>query len=117
MTLIDLENGTGACAEEGTGATNASVRGTAPHRRYVGVRFTVGVPSALNHTDAPGAPAPLNFAAMAWSWQFGRKFMKIEVTDPAGAAGTWSENTFFVHLGSTGCIGQPRDGPDRQVLG
>lgn len=110
VTLIDLENGSGSCAEEGTRATNAFVRGTAPHDKYVGVRWTVGVPSALNHTDAPAAPAPLNLAAMAWSWQVGRKFVKIEVTDPAGAAGTWSDNTFFVHIGSTGCTGNPATG-------
>ena len=110
MTLIDLENGTGSCAEEGTAGTNASVRGTVPHGKYIGVRYTIGVPFELNHTDAPAAPAPLNSAAMAWSWQGGRKFTKIEVTDPGGATGTWSAKTFFVHLGSAGCTGNPATG-------
>ena len=40
---------------------------------------------------------------MGWSWQAGRKFMKIEVTQPAG--GSWLSDSFFVHLGSTSCTG------------
>lgn len=110
VTLIDLEDGRGTC-EGGTRGTNAFVRGTVPRGEYVGARWTVGVPFALNHTDATTAPAPLNSAAMAWSWQVGRKFTKIEVTDPGtpGAA-PWSARTFFVHLGSTGCTGNPATG-------
>src|SRR5687767_3154402 len=86
VTLIDLEDGTGACAEEGTKGTNDLVRGTVPRGKYVGLRWTVGVPFALNHSDAPASPAPLNSAAMAWSWQSGRKFTKIEFADPGGGA-------------------------------
>ena len=100
VTLIDLENGTGACAEEGTKATNAHVRGTVPAGTYRGLSYKVGVPSRLNHTDVAGAPSPLNLAAMGWSWQFGRKFLKIETADPS----------FMVHLGSTGCTGNPATG-------
>lgn len=100
VTLIDLENGTGACAEEGTKATNARIRGTVPKGSYKGLSYTVGVPSALNHTDVAGAPSPLNLAALGWSWQFGRKFVKIETSDP----------TFLVHVGSTGCTGNPATG-------
>ena len=110
VTLIDLENGTGSCAVDGTAAMNANVRGTAPKGRYVGVRWTLGVPFKLNHTDAPAMPAPLNSAAMAWSWQVGRKFTKIEFTDPAGATGPWTANAFYVHLGSVGCEGNPATG-------
>lgn len=110
VTLIDLENGTGNCAVDGTPGMNAVVRGTAPAGKYVGARWTVGVPFALNHTDAPATPAPLNSAAMAWSWQGGRKFTKIELTDPGGATGTWKAKTFFVHLGSAGCTGNPATG-------
>jgi uncharacterized repeat protein (TIGR04052 family) len=100
VTLIDLENGTGACSEDGTKATNAKVRGTVPAGRYAGLRYTVGVPAALNHTDLAAAPAPLNLTAMGWSWQVGRKFLKIETADPS----------FMVHLGSTGCTGNPASG-------
>ena len=87
VTLIDLENGAGACAEDGTPGTNASVIGTVPAGKYVGVRWTLGVPFALNHTDTSSSSGPLGLSSMAWSWQFGRKFVKIEFADPA-AAGT-----------------------------
>ena len=50
----------------------------------------MGVPFALNHTDTAAAPKPLDIQAMTWSWQAGRKFAKIELTDPAGTPGTWS---------------------------
>jgi uncharacterized repeat protein (TIGR04052 family) len=110
VTLIDLENGTGSCAVDGTAGMNAVVRGTVPKGKYVGVRWTVGVPFELNHTDAPAVPAPLNSAAMAWSWQSGRKFTKIEFADPGGATGSWTAKTFFLHLGSAGCEGNPATG-------
>jgi uncharacterized repeat protein (TIGR04052 family) len=109
VTLIDLEDATGACAD-GTPGTNAAVRGTVPRGKYVGVRWTVGVPFALNHTDTPAAPAPLNTTAMAWSWQSGRLFTKIEFSDPGGDAGSWAAKAFFVHLGSAGCSGNPATG-------
>lgn len=109
VTLIDLENGTGSCAAEGTKAMNASVRGTVPEGTYTGVRYSVSVPESLNHTDVTVTPAPLNLTAMAWSWQFGRKFAKIEVSEaPGGPA--WAVKTFYVHLGSTDCKGDPAAG-------
>jgi uncharacterized repeat protein (TIGR04052 family) len=109
VSLIDLENGTGACSA-GTAAMNASLTGTAPTATYVGVEYTLGVPFALNHTDYATATKPLDVQAMAWSWQVGRKFAKVEVTDPDGAAGSWVAKTFNVHLGSTGCTGNPANG-------
>ena len=84
VTLIDLENGTGSCSVDGTKGMNASVKGTVAHGEYVGASWTVGVPFALNHTDAAATPAPLNSVAMGWSWQIGHKFTKIEVSDPGG---------------------------------
>lgn len=108
-TLIDLENGAGSC-DQGDKAVNAAIRGTVPHGDYVGMRFYLGVPYPLNHTDTVGAPSPLDITAMTWSWQAGRKFAKIEITDPAGAAGTWASKVFNFHLGSTGCVGNPATG-------
>lgn len=110
VTLIDLENGTGSCATEGTKAMNASVRGTVPKGSYVGVSYSVSVPDSLSHTDLTAMPAPLNNTAMAWSWQVGRKFMKIEVSEDGGPA--WASKIFFVHIGSTGCKGNPAAGED-----
>jgi len=122
LSLVDLEDGTGACAG-GTAAMNARISGTVPAGSYVGVELTVGVPPTLNHTDTVAAPRPLDVTAMAWSWQSGRKFAKIEVTDPAGATGNWTSKTFNVHLGSTGCTGNPAVGeivscsaPNRMVF-
>lgn len=109
ITLIDLEDATGSCVG-GTAATNTTLRGTVPAGQYVGVEMTMGVPFPLNHTDTVTAPRPLDIQAMAWSWQSGRKFAKIEVTDPDGAAGTWTAKTFNFHLGSTGCTGNPANG-------
>jgi uncharacterized repeat protein (TIGR04052 family) len=110
VTLIDLENNTGSCAGTGTTAMNSTLRGTVPAGSYTGVRFTVGVPFALNHSDYAAATKPLDIQAMAWSWQAGRKFVKIELTDPDGAAGSWTAKTFNLHLGSTGCTGNPAAG-------
>ena len=109
VTLIDLEDATGSCSA-GTAANNASIKGTVPAGSYTGVQLTMGVPFALNHSDYATATKPLDIQAMAWSWQSGRKFAKIEVTDPAGTSGSWTAKTFNVHLGSTGCTGNPANG-------
>lgn len=119
-TLIDLENGKGFCTE-GDKATNAVISGTVPEGDYVGARMYLGVPFPLNHTDITTAPAPLDLTAMDWSWQSGRKFAKIEVVDPEGPGGghmmmgtaradAWTSKAFLVHLGSTGCTGNPASG-------
>jgi uncharacterized repeat protein (TIGR04052 family) len=105
VTLIDLEDKTGSCA--GTTAMNTSIKGTVPAGDYVGVKMTLGVPFAMNHTDQSAdvsvTPAVINNAVhpgMAWTWAGGRKFTKIEVTNS-----TWTAPFFYVHLGSTGCTG------------
>jgi uncharacterized repeat protein (TIGR04052 family) len=106
VTLIDLEDKTGTCV--GTTATNSTIKGTVPAGDYVGVKMTLGVPLAMNHTDHTAdlsvTPAVVNNAVhpgMAWSWAGGRKFTKIEVTNSAWTAAP----IFNVHLGSTGCTG------------
>lgn len=126
VALIDLEDGTGACADAGTPAQNTQIKGTVPAGSYKGLRMTVGVPSSVNHTDYAVAPKPLDVQALAWSWQAGRKFAQIEV-NPAGGvarpAPAAAGKTFYVHLGSTGCTGNPVTGetvscarPDRMDL-
>jgi uncharacterized repeat protein (TIGR04052 family) len=103
VSLIDLEDKTGNCA--GTSATNAVIKGTVPGGSYAGIKLTLGVPFALNHSNQDGVntPAVISNAVhpgMAWSWAGGRKFAQIEVASP-----TWAVPTFNVHLGSTGCTG------------
>lgn len=112
VTLIDLEDATNACANNGEGSagTNAVISGTVPTGTYTGVQFTLGVPFAFNHTDETTAPSPLNLQALGWGWQMGRRYAKIEFADPAGATGSWSTPAFYVHLGATGCTGNPATG-------
>lgn len=94
--LIDLEDKTGDCAN-GTAETNFEVRGTIDAvGPWQSLRFTLGVPFNRNHTDLARMPSPLNLTAMAWTWNAGRRFARLDVK--SGADG------FAVHLGSTGCI-------------
>ena len=114
VSLIDLENATGACAALGTAATNAVITGTVPGGTYVGLKATLGVPETMNHTTAVGGVAPLDSTAMLWSWQSGRKFTRIELNPVGGITKTVAATattpavvstipTFYLHLGSTGC--------------
>ncbi|MFN3630843.1 MAG: MbnP family copper-binding protein [Casimicrobiaceae bacterium] len=115
VTLIDLENKTGAC--NGTAEVNTALKGTVPAGKYNGLKMMVGVPFALNHTNQAAGldvtPAVVNNAVhpgMAWAWAGGRKFAKIELVDeladaPAGTPNKWSAAVFNVHLGSIGCTG------------
>ncbi|QRF90592.1 metallo-mystery pair system four-Cys motif protein [Alcaligenes faecalis] len=111
VALLDFEDATGQCTG-GTRPTNTSITGTLPTGQYRGLSFTVGVPGALNHTSTELEGSPLDLASMGWSWQAGRKFMKVEVNPEGGvlkADGSRSA-TWYVHLGSTGCTGNPVTG-------
>jgi uncharacterized repeat protein (TIGR04052 family) len=112
VALIDFENKAGACAN-GTVETRNIVVGTVPKGKYKAVKFTLGVPSNLNHEDSTLAPSPLNLTSLWWNWQFGYKFARIDFTsqiytsqkqhshgDEAKSKG------FLIHLGSTGCIAE-----------
>lgn len=119
VALVDLENGSGYCV--GDSQMHATITGTVPVGTYSGVEMTLGVPEALNHSETFAAKAPLDNKDMAWSWQAGRKFAKIEVNpEKAGATGTFTggiakynadgtlagsfNSTFNFHLGNTGCV-------------
>lgn len=82
VALVDL-------AGDAASPRNDSVRGTVGGTAgtYSGVRFTVGVPFALNHANPLTAAAPLDRGDLFWTWQSGYKFLRAD--------------TF--HLGSTGC--------------
>lgn len=101
---------------------NTAIVGRVKPGRYVGVSMTMGVPvrsadmtTQLNHS-APAAttttPIPLQSAALNWSWQSGRKFMKLEFRPDAGIARADGTTTtkWNVHIGSTGCAGDPARG-------
>ena len=101
VALLDFENAMGTCAN-GTSATNDRVRGTvnAPAgTRWAGVRFKIGLPASLNHQNPATSPSPLNLSTLFWAWQSGYKFARID-----GRSGM---TAFNIHLGSTGCTGDP----------
>jgi uncharacterized repeat protein (TIGR04052 family) len=85
VALVDL------AGESGT-KRNEVVRGM-PHGagKYTGIRFTVGVPFALNHANPLTAAAPLDRGPLFWTWQSGYKFLRAD----------FDQSSF--HLGSTGC--------------
>jgi uncharacterized repeat protein (TIGR04052 family) len=109
VALLDFEDATGACATNGTSETRSEITGTVPAGDYTGLRFTLGVPAALNHQDAATAAAPLNVGAMFWVWQTGYKFLRVDmITDLEAPNDKW-----FVHLGSTACAADaPTSPPD-----
>ena len=96
LALLDFEDATGACAN-GTPETNDRVTGMVPDGKYTGLQFSVGVPFNMNHTELTSQPPPLNLTAMAWVWNAGRKFMRLDF------ASTGVPRGFAIHLGSTGC--------------
>jgi len=93
VVLLDFENKVRPC-NNGTTATNMTVRGTVPPGEYAGLRFAVGVPFGRNHLDPTTAPSPLNLTGMLWSWQDGYKFIRIDT----------AFDNFRMHLGSVGCF-------------
>lgn len=59
------------------------------------IKFTLGVPFALNHLNPLTQKSPLNDSSMFWVWQMGHKFLRLEIANE-------NDNWLF-HLGSTGC--------------
>lgn len=110
VALLDFETRSGPCLT-GTAETRAVVTGTAPVGRYRGLRFTLGVPFALNHADSTIAPSPLNLTSLFWGWQGGYKFLRIDLASAGSRPGPVSHGAhaghapagFPIHLGSTGC--------------
>lgn len=96
VALIDLETGSGSCAA-GSPEVYDRVIGVARAGAYRGLRFTVGVPFRINHSDPRNAGPPLDRADMHGGSVSGYRFLR------AGVAADGS--TFEVHLGSTGCDG------------
>lgn len=122
VALLDFEDATGNCSPaNGTPATYTAITGRVAPGQYVGVAFTLGVPvlsadggpvTPLNHSNYAAAttPQPLLSPAMSWAWQSGRKFTKIEFTSNAVVPPATAGVTTMVHLGSTGCVGNPVSG-------
>jgi uncharacterized repeat protein (TIGR04052 family) len=122
VALLDFEDKSGTCAN-GTIDVNKTLVGSAPAGVYTGVKFKIGVPFELNHADVATAPSPLNLSGLFWSWNGGYKFARIDARGPAmdggmggdagggGHGGHGDEpGVFNIHLGSTGCTGDPGSG-------
>ncbi len=77
-------------------APTLSIQTNAPVGDYKGLRFSVGVPRALNHADPQEAKLPLGFdSGMFWSWNPGYIFYRLEgFTQVAG-----KRTPFLLHLG------------------
>lgn len=101
VTLIDLSE---LELEASTGGYNNFVQGTLPEADYDRLRFTLGVPFEQNHSNAPTAPAPMNVTGMFWSWQGGRKFIRIDGQTCSDT--DQSTRGVMLHLGSTQCQGE-----------
>jgi uncharacterized repeat protein (TIGR04052 family) len=97
VVLLDFED---ACNDAGTPEMNTVVTGTVPTGTYDGLRFKMGVPFDLNHDNPATAEPPLNLTTMQWNWQGGYKFLRLD-------SGTFSTTDWCMHLGSTGCDGDP----------
>lgn len=111
IALIDFEDKTGTCAN-GTAPTNTSVKGTVAPGTYTGVKFKLGLPASRNHADVSTAPSPLNLSALFWSWQSGYKFLRVDSRLAIGDGGVPDGGVpvFNLHLGSSGCTGDPDGG-------
>jgi uncharacterized repeat protein (TIGR04052 family) len=99
VALLDFEDATAECAfvifgKAKTADTNVTLRGTpAANGPFTGVRFTIGVPPNLNHTDVAVAPAPLSSTGMDHGIADGRQFLRASFYSPTtGATGNGDHN-------------------------
>lgn len=102
VALLDFEDGSGPC-ESGNTDTNFEVVGHVPEGEYVGVRFRLGVPAAMNHLNSDIEPAPMNVSTMFWGWSGGYKYVRIDGSTP-------ELTSFRLHVGATACAGDFVDG-------
>lgn len=118
VALLDFQDKTDACngaAKPTNKVVYASVNNLSS-ADIIGIEFKVGVPAVVNHHNASTAIAPYNRSGLFWSWQTGHKFMRLDV-NPRNkvqlaytSSGANISNTYFFHLGSTGCSGDPITG-------
>lgn len=108
IALMDFEDKTDGC-KDGTVETHTTLTGTAPAGTYDGIELTVGVPSTSNHGNPDQAAAPLLGSGLQWSWNSGYIFFALGMI-PAPRVDTTQPDTFFAHIGSTGCSGNANTG-------
>lgn len=103
VALLDFEDASAECefvifGKTKTAETNTTVRGLpAEAGPYTGVRFTLGVPVALNHTDVADAESPLSSIGMDHGKADGRQFLRFGFySDTTGATGTNDHNLLML---------------------
>lgn len=118
VALLDFQDKTDSC----NGAAKPTNKVVYAHVNNLssaditGIEFKIGIPATANHHNASISIAPYNRSGLAWSWQSGHKFMRMDVnpSNKVQLAYTSSDstisNTYFFHLGSTGCSGDPTTG-------
>jgi uncharacterized repeat protein (TIGR04052 family) len=114
VALLDYQDKLDNCESDTAKPTNnmlvGSVQGDLVNVDRI--RFTVGVPSELNHEDITAAASPLNRTDMHWSWQSGYKHLRMDVSPDGGVMkpDNTTATTWNIHLGSTACVGNPQTG-------
>jgi len=103
VALLDFEDASAECAfvifgKSKSADMNTELRGTpgsvGPYR---GVRFKLGVPASLNHTDVGLAPSPLSVTGMDHGPADGRQFLRASFySDTTGASGNNDHNLIML---------------------
>ena len=107
VALLDFENQSAECeyavfGKATTAATNTVVHGTpTASGPFVGVRFVLGVPVALNHVPVDIANAPLSSTGMDHGQADGRQFLRTVLYSPqtspdGGITGTGDHNLLML---------------------
>lgn len=113
VALLDFQNKADSCAglDKPTNK-QVSLKATVDPSKINGISFVVGVPETANHHNASLSRSPYNRSGLAWSWQSGHKFMRLDVkpSQQVTKANGTKTATFNFHLGSTGCSGDPVTG-------
>ncbi len=98
IALLDFEDGSWNCEENGTVEVHTAITGRVPNADYTGLAFTVGVPFEVNHpASQDGAAPPLDAPGMFRGPLFGHYFIKVELTSVGEPDG------YPAHITSAGC--------------
>lgn len=67
------------------------------------LHFTLGLPDALNHQNPLLASSVFQAPDMHWNWQFGYKFLRLDLAPQGAGTTAQPASPWSFHLGSTGC--------------
>jgi uncharacterized repeat protein (TIGR04052 family) len=114
VALLDFQDRSDECKGAAKPTNTVVVGQVQTQDTFKAIRFTLGLPPALNHANPAGAKTPFNLQRLEWSWQSGYKAMRLDIAPEGGITRpsdpSFSGTNFFFHLGSTGCTGNPSSG-------